>query len=326
MTCTDWGSDEQPLMYTCPWCTLCNWFFKSSPGACVLLCWAGTPRVTQGVPVRTAAVEAFIHEDYDADRALAVLKQQLKGTTFSRCRAPKVFIKAQYQKFKTRGSVLDNYGRKRKTPGPGTVDELALRAAKILKSGYQSTQEIPAEKKNQPPRVVPVHTFWGTMKEAVERSVGLKELLEAAGITAKALLRRMEKADPSLVRRTLWYKLHHTPGTIADRMRVSHSNLERAAAEPDFLRRVVWIDEATIWLVNNRHCKRRVWCDAHDWDTHRVVKCPMMAKGKPVKVHIMCAVNYELGPFFIEFTTGTHGIRRLHIEEKVYRVSGTRQV
>jgi hypothetical protein len=39
-----------------------------------------------------------------------------------------------------------------------------------------------------------------------------------------------------------------------------------------------------------------------------------MAKGQPVKVHIMCAVNYELGPFFIEFTTGTHGIRRLHIE------------
>jgi hypothetical protein len=276
--------------------------------------------------VRTAAVEAYIHEDYDVAKALAVLKQQLKDTTFSHVKAPKRFIRNQYKNFKARGSVHDNYGKKRKMPEEGGADDVALRAAKILKAGYMSTQEIPADKKNEQPKVVPVHTFWGTMKEAVARSVGLKELLLEAGITRKALLRRMEKADPDLVRRTLWYKLHHTPGTIAQRMRVAHSNLERATADPDFLRRVVWIDEATIWLVNNRHCKRRVWCDAHDWDTHRVVKCPMMAKGKPVKVHIMCAVNYELGPFFIEFTTGTTSIKRLHIQEKVYMVSGTRQV
>jgi hypothetical protein len=174
--------------------------------------------------------------------------------------------------------------------------------------------------------VVPVHLFYGSVEEALQRSVGMGELLLQAGVTRKTLLKRMHKADPDLVQRTIYYKLQHTLDGMQQRMRVAAANLERAAADPNFLRRVVWIDEATIWLVNNKHYKRRVWCDAHDWDTHWVVRCPMLAKKKPVKAHIMCGVNYELGPFFIEFTTGTTKIRRLHIEGKDYRVSGTRQV
>jgi hypothetical protein len=275
--------------------------------------------------VRVAAVQAYIHEDYDVDKALSVLKKQLEDTTFPMVRAPKKFIKAQYNKFKERGSVLDNYGRKRKTPEQGVEDELALRAAKILKAGYRGWQEIPSSKKNEKLMVVPVHQFWGSVREAVQQSWKMSQLLLEAGITPKALLLRMKKADPGLVRRTIYYKLHHTDGTMEERVRACRANLDRAAADPDFLRHIVWIDEATLWLVSSKHTSRRVWCDADDWDSHRVVRCPMLAKGKPVKVHIMCAVNYELGPFFIEFTTGTKDIKRLHIEPKAYKVSGWRQ-
>lgn len=282
--------------------------------------------MTHSIPVRVAGVEAYIHADYNAAKAVRELKQHITSSEFRRIAAPRKFVKNLYAKLQRTGGVQDNYGRKRKAPEPGASDDVALRAAKVLKAGYRGWQEIPSGKKNKPPKVVPVHMFWGSMKDCVARSHKMSELLLEAGCTPKALLKRMKKADPSLVRRTLHYKLHHTPGTIANRIRVCKSNLERAAADPKFLKRVVWIDETTIWLVNTRHYRRRVWCDAGDWDARRVVKCPMLAKGKPVKVHVMCAVNYYLGPFFMEFTTGTHGIKRLHIAEKAYRVSGCRHV
>jgi hypothetical protein len=287
---------------------------------------AGTPRRTQPISVRTLAVQEYCRADFNAAKAVRRLKRRLDTATFHSIKAPCKFVKNQHTKFMDTGSVHDRYGRKRKFSDPETQDVVALRAAKILKFGFKSFQEIPASDQNKKPMVVPVHSHYGTLKEALDRSVGLKELMLEAKIKPKQLLKRMEAADPDLVQRTIYYKVHHSGIAIAQRMRVTAENMDRAAADPDFLRGVVWIDEATMWLVNDKHYKRKVWCSAKDWEHHLVVRCPMMAKKKPVKVHVLCAVNYELGPFFIEFTTGTTGIKRLHIEDKVYRVSGSRQV
>lgn len=276
--------------------------------------------------MRAKAVEAYIQGDYHPAQAVRILRRHISSSNFNSIKAPGKFAKAQYEKFMSTGSVADSYSKKRKQPELGAGDEVAQRAAKILKTGYWTTQELPVPGTKKAVKVVEVHTFWPSFRAAVQYSYKLQGLLAQAGVKAKTLLRRMHKVDMGLVRRTVHYKLAQDDETIQQRRETAAANLQRSIAEPDFLRRIVWIDETTIWLVNNKHMKRRVWCDSQDWDTHHVVRCPMLKKGKPVKLHIMCAVNYVLGPFFLEFTTGTKDIRRIWIDDKDYLVGASKQV
>jgi hypothetical protein len=130
----------------------------------------------------------------------------------------------------------------------------------------------------------------------------------------------MHQVDPLLVTRRRDFKRALTEQQRAERMAAAKRNLQRLAAEgDDFLERIAWIDEFAIWMVP-KDTKERVYCDAHDEGVHMVVPMQSVKKADKVKLHILLAVNFRLGAFYMEYTTGTtpgpKGIRRLHNQHK----------
>lgn len=274
--------------------------------------------------IRILAVAAYYKNKENLPAATHWLLAQVKKNTWHSVKAAKKFLKAQVKKFLATGSVHNITPGPSRTAEPAVPDDAALHAAAILKEGYENDQVLPTGDPQRPTQVVRVHSYYSTLSEALKHRPELMDICNQYGVTPKALLVRMHQVDDGLVKRTMQYKVPHTNKQRYARIAASLALLQMFRADPNLHRRVVWVDQATIWIVDDSHNTKRVWVDAHDKGVHYVINCPLMLKHKRIKVHILCGVNYELGAFFIQFTTGTTGIQRLHNQpDKTYLVSGS---
>lgn len=65
-----------------------------------------------------------------------------------------------------------------------------------------------------------------------------------------------------------------------------------------------------------------MYADAHDANVSEVMHNPGLGPGVKIKVKVFAVVNVLLGPVFLDFTTGTTGLRRRHIHPtEPFRVS-----
>ena len=116
-----------------------------------------------------------------------------------------------------------------------------------------------------------------------------------------------------------------------ERQMAAAAALEEVEKDPTYLQRVVFLDEAKIWLTKRTGARRKVWVDAHDQGVRHVLRAKKLPKGvAKLCLHFYVAVNAQLGAFFFQFTTGTTDITRdymqLHLklnipEDGEYRVS-----
>ena len=279
------------------------------------------------VNVRINAVRAFLKNEGSLRMAIASLRGLSTKQEYRRIRNPSNFIRNNAKKFLKYGIVLDRFVKRAHSKPPIVPDDVARKAAALVKEGYKTEVEVPLPGPLVGTEKIQLQLFYGSITEAVEREPQLAAILKKYDVNSHQLLQRMCAVDPSMARRVVHFKMAHTYQQRYARQQQAAANLQAAAADPNWLRRIVWVDECCIWLVQGSQISKKVWAAAHDERVHAVIPCPLLGSTKPVKVRVIAAVNYHLGAFFMEFTTGTHGLtsggHRLHIQEKVYKVRHT---
>jgi hypothetical protein len=208
--------------------------------------------------------------------------------------------------------------------------EEALKCAAILKGGYWKKQALTSGRRKGGRRHEEVRewrAYYSSIHEACQMEPVLKQVCEEHGVTPAYLLRRTHEEDPNLVMRCRDEKRALSAEQRADRMAAAKRNLdEYNKGKKKYLARIVWIDECAMWMVP-KNTKRRVYCDAHDEGVHAVVPLQTVQKGDKVKVRVLLAVTHQFGACFMEFMTGTTGLKRLDLQGKgPYKVGGSSHV
>lgn len=190
-------------------------------------------------------------------------------------------------------------------PGrPVRVDNKdALRAAEIIKKGKRGQVEVNV---NGQAVLVGITEYYRSVQQAYAESAEIRQICDRNACNCEQLLAAMHRVDPHLVRRALRIKHDLTFEQKLNRQRAARWLKAKLRNEPDFLDRVVFIDEATIYLVGHMDNKAlMVWCDQNDKQIHDVIHCPGLPKDKKIKLHFIAAVCKKYGPLYFNWTTGS---------------------
>lgn len=237
------------------------------------------------------------------------------GTAHADVKDVRGFIQRWGERFLEEGNVEN------KPHHPDThkvSDADAKLAAQALKGGYIGWRKpcTPGAEGQM------VHMYWTSINRACKENPVLKTIIDKCNVSPAHLLKRMHEVDPNLKYIKLDYKMDLTPAQKRARQGVAAQLLERVHTVPNFLNRVVWIDEASVWLVSKKMTDIHVYADAHDERVKQVIHVDGLKPGTKIKVRCLCAVNALTGPLFIEFMTGTTDVHRVRLDQKkVYLVS-----
>jgi capsid portal protein len=282
-----------------------------------------------------AAVVAYYKAGQDIKAAVAELESMLGQQEFQEIKAARMFILrnvAKYQLHKTVGNLhnLANSSRAPKVPREVVMDCcLALKAGYFIEIDVGTRASDPAARTShrtqQQPKLQQVHMYYRSIQEACSHNPLLALVVRDYGITPKGLLEAMHRVDDQLVRRTVEFKYMLSEEHQQERFETAFTLLRMGRwhmeSMYDLLKRVWWVDEATIWLVADGDAHLKVYCDAHDEGVRAVMSSPHLANRAKTKAHYLGIVNAVLGPCFFEFTTGTTDIKRVWLEQgKKYKV------
>ena len=220
---------------------------------------------------------------------------------------PRKFIRETAESFFETGSLLPKRYRRRKRKSTAMPDDEARLAAMYLKLGHW----VPIIKNNgQDVRLV--HRYFATVQSAVNLCPGLKALKDKYHLTNKKLLYHMHQADPKLLRRRVHIKYGFSTEELTARQERANALWGKCNTSPDWLDRTYFIDECSIWIHNEAFKGMKVYADAHDRGFHHVIHHNQLHKNKKIKVRFIVAVNARNGKVYLEFTTGTTKIKRIH--------------
>lgn len=216
-------------------------------------------------------------------------------------------LKRWWHHFLFKGSVADDDrpGRPHKV---NTAD--ALEAAQIIKDGKEVTHVHRGRT-----QVHRVH--YTSIREAIRESPRLQDICSKYEISAEELLHAMHDADPSLVRRKMFFKHAFTPSELEQRMTFAAWCKLQQERYGDLLTNTIFIDESSIVIDKSTTSDVWVWCDKHDLNSSDVCPRKLPREGY-VKVHFIVAVSAHPafvargGLVYMDFTTGTTNIQRRH--------------
>lgn len=217
------------------------------------------------------------------------------------------YLRTWWDHFVHSGSVADadRSGRPRKVK-----DEHAKEAAQIIKDG----KEITHVEKGQ---TVRHRVHYTSIGEAIRESPRLQEICNTYDLDGEQLLHAMHHADPSLVRRKLFFKHAFTPSELKARMDYAALCLRAQQIWGNLLSNTIFIDESSIVIDKLTASDVWVWCDKHDLDFSDVVP-RQLPKGGKVTIRFIVAVSahpafaHRGGLVYMDFTTGTTDIHRRH--------------
>lgn len=176
-----------------------------------------------------------------------------------------------------------------------------------LKTGYWK----PVQYRNGA-KIRYTHRYYPTVNRACQLCAELRAIRDQYNLTNKQLLYQMKKADPNLTRRSIRVKKAFTPNELQRRAVRASTLYTKCCTQPDWRDRTYFIDECSIWL-DNEACKgTRVYCNAFDNGYQTVIHFDKLPHNQPIKVRFMAAVNAVHGLVYLELTTGTTSITRLH--------------
>jgi hypothetical protein len=221
-------------------------------------------------------------------------------------------LKTWWEHWIDNGSVADEArsGRPNKC---NTAD--ALEAAQICKDG----KLVDVKEKG---RKVQHRVHFTSLAEAIRERPRLGEIMANIGLKyPEQLLHAMHLAEPSLVRRKLFFKHSFTEQELQERMDYAKWCLNKLSVEPDFLQHTIYIDESSFIVDKYTESDVWVWCDKHDLNFSDVVGRQLKKGHKFVTVKFIVAVTSHPAfadrgcVVYMEFTTGTTNIRR-HINTR----------
>lgn len=191
-----------------------------------------------------------------------------------------------------------------------TPDEAKL-ASFLLKSGYVERTATGHGRYREE------HNYFESLTGAMERSPQLKSIYDkyaamCKNVTPQSFMQALYKYDPLLCVRRIHMKYALDKELRAQRKTKATSFLTRAKREPDFLERLFFVDECAINFDHEIRKGVHVYCDAHDKGYRYVIPVKKLSANKGIKVKVMGAVNMVTGAVFLEFTSGTTDINRMH--------------
>lgn len=240
------------------------------------------------------------------------MKQWLKQHNKGKPKAQRItvsrgygYLTSYWRNFIKYGSVEDapRAPKSCKIPEPA-----AARAAVLVKSGEEVTTRVRGKD-------FTYHSYYTSIEQACERCPELEQIRADHNATHAHLLVAMHKADPTLVYRKIFFKHTLTPAELLERSGFGAEALQKLRADPDFLKKIIFIDEASIVISDKTRSDVHAWCDKYDLSFTDVCPIPLH-KGEEIVVRWICAVSaHEAfadkgGLVYFEFTTGTTNIHR----------------
>jgi hypothetical protein len=202
------------------------------------------------------------------------------------------------------------YNRKRKQKLSSITPDEAKLASMLLKTGWMEYQHVGGR------HITTKHHCFTSLKTALLKSRHLRDIYKKfiGPNPAKKrwqFMQQLYKHDPLLRIRRRHTKYAYSGIEMENRFKRAKSLLARDARDPDFLKRVFFVDECSIIFDHEIRKGVHVYCDAHDKGYRFVIPYRKANPNQQIKVRIMAAVNYHTGAFFLEFMTGTSKPRRL---------------
>lgn len=190
-------------------------------------------------------------------------------------------------------------------------EDEAKMASFLLKSGY--VERTPTHHGHY----MEEHHYFTSLGQALDKCPALKGIYDKYNalcddVTPQTFMEGLYKWDPLLRTRLVHIKYALSDDLKAERKHRAETLYNRAQREADFLSRIFFVDECAICFDHEIRKGVHVYCDAHDKGYRFVIPFRKRNPNKKIKVKVMGAVNLVTGPVFMEFTTGTTDIKRLH--------------
>jgi hypothetical protein len=220
------------------------------------------------------------------------------------------YLRDWWEHFIQRGSIAD-------APRSGRPHKISLdvarRAAAIVKAG-----KWVVEKRRG---ILVFHrVHYTSIGEAVRQNAQLAGLVQHLNINHHQLLHAMHMADPTLVRRKIFFKHLFTANELAARQQFAKDCLRYWLFWPrhlgNFQQHVIFIDESSIAVNKFTKSDVYVWCDDSDVRFRDVCPRQLRKKGDGIVVRFIVAVTAHPafastgGLVYVDLTTGTTDIQR----------------
>lgn len=189
-------------------------------------------------------------------------------------------------------------------------DEAKL-ASFILKQGYTESTPLPDDE------VYTEHNYFTSLQDAMDHSFALRGIYEkyeamCENVTHAKFMRALYKYDPLLRVRRIHMKYALDDDLKEERQHKARYFYSKANSDPDWLKRIFFVDECAVNFDHEINKGVHVYCDAHDKGYRFVIPFEKLEPSKGIKMKVMGAVNMLCGPIFLEFTTGTTDVQRMH--------------
>lgn len=153
---------------------------------------------------------------------------------------------------------------------------------------------------------------YASTDELADLCPGFRQVLKETNAAASTLIKRMQQLHPHFHRAKLKARHMLTAHEMAERVSICK---QLVSLERQMLLRVVFLDMKTIWMWEH---SAYGWIDTSVRAEFGATK-PLRDQGQVIRLKYYGAVNAVLGPFFIQFMTGTTGITA-HQGEAHYKV------
>jgi hypothetical protein len=250
----------------------------------------------------------MLHPQYKAQIWATLAQQgQWKDAAGKLGEDKRKFINRCGQRFVATGGVHYQKRRSSKHKPCTITTEEALLASKIVKAGRWI--DVKDSKGNY---IGHVFRHYPLVSRTVRHNSALRAIKDKYNLTCKQLLYHMKLADPKLRRHRIRMKRPVADDWLHRRMVRGQSLYNRCQTDPGWRERCHFVDECSVWIDEVALGGVSVWCGADDKTFHQAIHYNNAANSQPVKVRFIAVVNPKHGAVYLEFTTGTHDIVRLH--------------
>lgn len=211
----------------------------------------------------------------------------------------RAFMRYNYTKLLQHFTLLTVRGGGRPFKVP---DGVARECARILAQGYMQQRYLMLHDMTV---IYVEHVYCTSMKNAVQHSPRLQQVLVQYDVTTQHLLRRCKEADPQLVYKRLPMKRALPDRTVQARMQFGAARLVRLVDEPNLLFDIWYMDECTVWVGRDLVGKLMVWCHRGALEGEAPQENQWLARGAAFKISFMLVVSARYGHVYSELLTGT---------------------
>lgn len=252
---------------------------------------------------RVCAVRCYYKADGNMAAAMKAFEEQWNEVhTTHRIKDTRNFIQLSVRKLEVSFDLHDAGGQGRRRT---LSDDAALECAEIIAKGFLQ-QHVVID--GGVTREYDEWKQYTSLPVALQMSAPLRALTTDKGMKPEYVQGRLHDVAPWLTYGVLPMKLPLSSTVVDARLQYCRRMLKRIERDPDFLKRVFWVDECRIWFNKDLAGKLRVWYDRRKLAGQPPEENPMFDLHGSKRIDFLLILNARLGFVYVEFLTGTTDI------------------